>query len=143
MSTRQVNVGATTFTKPGPTVITITTIQSVGVDWGGQDLSGRGDNDFYPTFGKTVQADPKVTISHQNNQLLNSLKPGDTGALSCVILDAVNGTGTGGITVVLANARVVNHAGDAGHVKLSSVNLNLASYSSDGSTSPLTFTIAA
>ena len=142
MSTRQANIGPTTFTKTGPVVITITTIQSVSTDWKGQSLVGRGDADFYPTFGKTIQADPHVTITHQNKQLLNTLKAGDTGTLSCIIYDALNVTGAGQITMALINGRVENHQAQAGHIQLTSATLNIGSYSSDGSTSPLSFTIA-
>ena len=142
MSTRQANFGTTTFTKSGPTVVTITTIQSVSFDWGGQSLVGRGDADFYPTFGRTIQADPKAVVNHQNMQLMNSLKAGDTGSFSCVVYDAVNVSGAGQITVALANARVENHTAQPGHIQLTTATLSIGSYSSDGSTSPLSFTIA-
>lgn len=142
-SKRFVNWVTTTFTKTGPVVVSITTVQSIQIDMRGQTIKGRGDGDFYSSYSRTIQGDPLITVTHQNDALLNDLPLGTTGTFSTIHRDGVNDSGTGAITYTLAQAHIGNHQIGGSHVQIGSNTLMIEAYSTDGSTSPLSMAIAA
>ncbi len=143
-SNRFANVSGCVFTKLPSGTVNITTIQSIALGKRGKELQASGDADFFPTASVTIGAAPQVTIQHQNSALLNQLEEKNKGSsLVWIANDLTNGVGTGAVTYTMANVHVVSHETTVNHQAVSTATLQISCYSSDGTTSPLTMSIAA
>jgi hypothetical protein len=139
---RQINYGTTTFTKTAGGAVTITTVRKFSYKTSPKVIKDKGDGDFYPTDVRVIEAEPTVSLEHRNAQLIKSLPPGTAGVLSIVHLDADNGVGAGAITFSFANAVIGSHDMSSEHANYNTVSLEIHAKATDGTTNPMTMTIA-
>lgn len=136
---RFVNVTGCAFTPTGGSPTNITGVQSVTANPQAADVKASGDGDFYNTFGGVVSADWMATIETNEPALLNAVAIGAVGTLVWVLNDARNGAqaGGGGITYTMTNAYFMGPGHTAPHRNLATTSFTFHSFSSDGTTSPL------
>jgi hypothetical protein len=136
----QLNWSAVGFTPPDPgTLIPITHVQEVQVDPGGTLLTYAGDNDRYPTTIVNAMSNPKVSVTSADTGGLQGISPGTVGTFTATHLDAKGATG-GNIVYTVINAVVENTPGGGQFGAWSSGTMTMLAFSSDGSTSPISFT---
>jgi hypothetical protein len=141
-SNRQVNFGATTFVKSGGGSTTFKHVRKFSYKTGGKAIQDKGDAAFYPTHTRVIEAMPEATVQHRDAGLIKTLPEGTKGTFSTVQLDADNDTGSGAITYSFATAHIVSHDVDAEHANYGTVSLTMRGNSADGTTNPMTMTIA-
>jgi hypothetical protein len=118
---------------------TITRVSQVSFSQGGSLASYSADGDHYPTVVVNVMNKPRATVVSADTATLMGFAPGTTATLSATHKDAKRSTG-GDILYVMANAVVENVETSGSHGQFGSATMSLMAYSSDGTTSPLSFT---
>lgn len=136
-SKRFINIESATFNS-----LTFYSAQSAQLDFGGRAVTGSGDGDVMPTLKVVVFTDPRITIVSQDLSVINTMPVGTESTLSWVEGDAANGAGTGALTVSVAQAVLVNHSTQGRHLDLGQLSTSFETYSTDGVTSPFTYTTA-
>ncbi len=119
---------------------TLTKITDVAIDYGTEITGFAGDADRYNTTLVNSMNNPKVTVSSGNISQLLALV-GAVGSFTATHNDAKGATG-GGIVYTLINAVCGNVSTSGAHGEYGNSSLEIWSYSSDGVTSPLSFTRA-
>lgn len=119
----------------------ITRVTQVNFSQGGSLATFSGDGDIYPTVVVNLKNQPTATVTSADTATLMGIAPGSTATFSATHKDAKAATG-GDILYVLANAVVENVQTTGGHGQFGSATMSLLSFSSDGTTSPLSFTRA-
>lgn len=119
----------------------ITRVTQVSFTQGGSLTTYAADGDHFPTVIVNTMSKPKATIISGDTAALMAIAPGVTGTFSATHKDAKGEVG-GDILYVLANAVAENSETSGGHGEFGSATLTLMAYSSDGTTSPLSFTRA-
>jgi hypothetical protein len=138
---RQMNWSAVGFTPSGGSLTTITGVTEIQIDPGGALATFKGDVDVFDTTIVNHENKPKVTVRAADVATIQGLAPGTVGALAATFKDAKKATG-GDILYAIANAVVENTPGGGQHAAFGEATLSLACYSSDGATSPISFTRA-
>jgi hypothetical protein len=142
---RNVNWRTVTFTPTSGSATTFTGVSGISINTGGSTLKFSGDADRFVTTLVQDFQDISITITTADLAAANANPLGTTGAFSAVNKDAHQQTSTSGagdITIGLANAMIVDNPYSGQHRQFSQATVNLASYSTDGVTSPLTVTVA-
>lgn len=119
----------------------LTRITSINFAQGGTLLDYAGDNDKFPTVIVNGVAKPTASVTSSDPAALMGIAPGTTASLSATHKDAKLATG-GDILYVLANAVAQNATATGAFNQFGSATGAFQSYSSDGSTNPLSFTRA-
>ena len=138
---RQINWTATGYTPSGGSVTTFTGVTNVDIDAGGQLLAFSGDTDKYATTKVNVMNEPKCTVQSGNPAQFIGLSSGTIGTFTATHKDARGATG-GDIVYTLINAVVASPQVGGAHAQFGQGSLTLESFSSDGVTSPLSFSRA-
>lgn len=138
---RQFNISPCTFTPTSGSAVTYTGVTGVSTDHGGSLAKFSGDGDRFNTTVINEFNDPGVTITCADYAALQSTPSGARGVLAYTYKDAKGATG-GALTVSVSTAIVesVQFAGQ--HRQYASGSVSFATESSDGVTSPLTFSAA-
>ena len=138
-SKRFVNAKTVGFTPAGGSLTSITGVRNVQCNPQATDIKGSGDGDLYNTAAGVVAIDYMVTVDTQHAALLNAVPPGTYGTLVWTTPDAYNGTATGGggLTYTLVNAYFMGPNLTHPHRDFATASFVFHSYSSDGTTSPL------
>lgn len=141
-SKRHMNWTTVTYITSTPTTFTSTGVQSIEIEPGGQVITSSGDADKYPTTIVLNFSEPQITVKLLDLNLLHSLTPGLRGTFSAVHNDAKNGVtaSSGGYTLALANAIIVNNPSSGAHKEFGSGDFVMKAESTDGSTNPLSYT---
>jgi hypothetical protein len=141
-SKRSFNWATVTFTPSGGTLTQLTGVTDVRVDPRGSVQSFSGDGDHFPTTKVSDYQDPMVTVTTADIAVARGLAPGTRGAFAATHLDAKNlgATGGGAYTVNLGNAIIVNTPFGGRHRQFGEATVNIECESTDGVTSPLTYT---
>lgn len=136
---RFINVSSTGFTPSGGSLTNIRGVQNVSQNPNSVEERGSGDADFFDTFAAVVAANPSVSIETINPSGLNSVAVGTIGTLVWTQNDARNGSTTSGgaLTYTLAQAVYQGQQITNPHRKLATASPTFMSYSTDGSTNPL------
>lgn len=135
-SNRQMNWTAVTATVA--TVATVLNgITDVSIDGGTQFAKFAGDADRFSTTIVNSMNDPTIRVTSGNEAQLQALA-GAVGSFSCTHKDAKGLTG-GDIVYTLANAVFGNASIGGRHAQFGEATLEIACYSSDGQTNPLSF----
>ena len=123
----------------GPTTISLTEITNVEFMINDEFVQFKGDGNIYATVMALANSTRGVRITSADLGRLSVTIPHNTPCTVTVIChDVVNGAGDGALTFVLANALKQTIApGGAQNVILTDT-VTFMSYSSDGTTSPLT-----
>jgi len=137
----QLNWTGVTFTPSGGSLTTFTRVTSVEINPGGQLAAFSGDNDSFVTVVARTASAPSVTVTGGNIAQFQGFASGTTGAFAAIHKDARGGS-SGDIVYALANAVVQNAPGSGSHNQFGSGSITFQSFSSDGSTNPLSFTRA-
>lgn len=119
--------------------ITLNKITQGTFNQGGKLTPFSGDNDFYPTVMANTMNDPSASFTSANVGIFMGIAPGTTSTLTATLNDARAQTG-GGVNFVLINAMFQDANTSASHAQYATVTGNWLAYSSDGQTSPLSFT---
>ena len=138
---RQMNVTSCTFTPTSGSSTTYTGVTSVATDHGGSLIKFSGDGDRYPTTTVNDFNDPSVTITSADYAALYAQAVGTRGSLVYTYKDAKAATG-GALTVTVSTAIVETIQFTGQHRQFGSGTVTFATESSDGTTSPLTFSAA-
>lgn len=118
----------------------ISHVQSVAFGRNGSLIEYTGDNNIEPIMIAIKEAKPHATVTSGDVATIMGFQVGDTGSLVAVQPDAKGSTG-GNINWTLANA-VVASADSQGHWgAFATATLKVQAYSSDGTTSALSFTL--
>jgi hypothetical protein len=126
----------------GANTTNFTGVTSVSIDPKGSLAKFSGDNDRYQTTVVNDMNEPEITLECGDVGAVNSLSVGQVGTFSATLCDAVNGTGAGAITYTMANA-VVSKVGAGGkHRQYGMGQVTFEAYSSDGTTNPISTSIA-
>lgn len=137
-----INCFAVGFTPVSSSLQSLTKITQCSFGKGAQNVSFSGDNDRFPTFRANVMQDPFVSFQGGNIGVYLALVAGTYGTVTWTLGDAKNGSGTGSMVFTLVNAMVDDSGAQAGHAQIASGSLAFVSYSSDGTTNPLSYTYA-
>ncbi len=142
-SKRHVNWSAVTWTQSSPTAVTnnISGVQSLRVDRNLQSIQHSGDADFYPTVVVMVGGQPSISVSHRDLTVAYGIPDVSRGTLSAKHSDAKNGitASSGGYTVQLVGLMTGNDL-EGAHRQFGGTTLTVIGESTDGTTSPLSFT---
>lgn len=117
---------------------TFTKVQDCSFDWGGSLDAYSGDADRFDTVLVALMSRPIGSITSGNtNQLMALGPPGSvTSSLVAVHLDAKLAA-TFGVQYTLANATFENARTNGPHASFGTATASFKSFSSDGTTSPL------
>lgn len=140
-SKRQMNWTAVGFTPSGGSLTTFSGVTSVSIKEGGTLKKFAGDTDKYPTTVVNDMNDPTISITVADIAALSALATGTVGTVTATSKDAKGATG-GDILYTLSNAVVESFDVGGQHTAFGQGTLTFSSYSSDGVTSPLSFTRA-
>jgi hypothetical protein len=130
----QMNWSAVTFNS-----ITLNKITSGTFNMGGQLLPFAGDQDLYPTVIVNNMNNPGASFTSGNIALLQGIAVGTTSTLLATLNDAKGATG-GAINYTLINAVYQGADASDSHAQYGSGTANWLAFSSDGITTPLSFT---
>ena len=139
---RQMNWTGVSFTPVGGTTTTLTGVTSVRIENGGSLAKFSGDGDRYATTIVTDLAELSVTVQAADLADLRANPVGTVGTFTATHNDARNGTGSGAITYTVSNAVIAADAVQGAHRQFGQGVLTLVAYSSDGTTNPLSMSIA-
>lgn len=117
----------------------ITRVSSVGFDQGGGVNYYSGDDNVYDIIAVQLSGKPKATITCEDPAVLMGFSIGASGTFTATHKDAKAAAG-GAIVYLLANAVVENVSTSGAHQQFGSGSMTLGSFSSDGTTNPLSFT---
>lgn len=136
----QVNTTSCSFTPTGGSLTAIKGVKDLAFDPQVETIHDGGDGDFFDTLAGSYKAAWKVTIQTNRPLALAALTLGAAGALTWITNDSRNATaaGGGGLTYTLANAIYGGTPVNAPHRQFATGTHTFTSFSSDGSTSPLT-----
>lgn len=138
-SNAYVNTTSGGFTPTGGSLTAIKGIKDLTFDPQVETIHDGGDGDFFDTLAGSYHAAWKVTFQVNRPLLLAALTLGVSGSLTWITNDSRNaaGAGGGGLTYTLANAIYGGTPVNAPHRQFATGTHTFTSYSSDGSTSPL------
>lgn len=141
---RFINISSMSFTPSGGSLTAMKGVQSVSRNHNAQEERGSGDGDFFDTFAGVVASNPSVNVEFLNIAALNGVAVGTVGTLTWTENDARNGATAsgGGLIYTLANAVYQGPQTNSPHRKLATATIQFTSYSSDGTTNPLSVTAA-
>jgi len=141
----RVKSGSFVQTSPSSATFSLTGLQGFNLARGAVVETHTGDGQYYISQGAVIGEDPTLTLNHRdiNTALVTTggIGLGARGTLSCVHMDADNGAGAGGggYTLSLTGLIIDNTTGGQDR-RISDATITLRGISSDGTTSPLTFT---
>lgn len=138
---RQMNWAPVTFTPSGGTAMTATGVTNVSVTAGGSLVKFAGDGDHYNTTVVNDMNDPSIKITTADEAWAMGIAPGTRGTLVVTHKDAKLGTG-GNITFTLSNAVAMDPTAGGQHKQIGSSDITFFAESTDGVTSPLSFSLA-
>jgi hypothetical protein len=139
---RFMNWTGVTFTPLNGTPTLITGVTSIQIDSGGSLLKFSGDGDRYSTTVVNDYNDPTVTIHCADLASIRSFPVGTAGTFTAIHNDALNGTGTGSMTYTFAHSVVAANPIHGSHRQFGQGSLTLTTYSLDGTTNPLSVSVA-
>lgn len=139
---RQKDWTAVGFTPTSGSLVTITGVTQVAMDFGQNLVKFSGDGDLYPTCVVVDLSDPTITVTAADSIAINTICAGvRTGAFTATHKDAKAATG-GAITYALSNARVMTGNNSGAHRQIGSGTISFCGESTDGTTSPLAISLA-
>jgi hypothetical protein len=138
-----INTVFVTFTPSGGTTALLTRLTKSDIDGGVQNVTFSGDGDLFNTFEGTVMQVPTVTLASGNVSAIMGSVAGLVGTLAFVWPDARNGHEAGSFAISwdLSNALLSDKSASASHAAIATGSNTFSSFSSDGTTNPLAFTI--
>ena len=135
-----VNITATPNTGNAITLNETTSLEVISSDglepW-------QADGNKFATALVSATGTRGVTISGGNCAAIARMPKGTVFTISATLRDAINGTGSGAITLTLVNAVVSENPISGVTNKYAGGSVTLMAFSADGSADPLTFTQAA
>lgn len=137
---RYINWTSVGFTPSGGTLTTITGVTRVKIDESGSPEAFAGDGDQYATTVAVPMRAVTAEVDTGDAAALATVAVGTVGTLVATLNDALNGSATGGGAKLhtLVNAVLVDKGKDGSHGKYAAKTLKFVSFSSDGTTNPLT-----
>ncbi len=126
----------------GPTVVSIGQVESMEFDTEGAPLYWSGDAAQGPTHLKIVGKKREVTLVGADAAKLMAVPVGVTGTLTGVLNDIENGTGSGALTLTLANCKAYGAKSGGQHNQVAKTSLKFGAVWLNGTTDPLTVTQA-
>ena len=117
----------------------ITKVTQVTFSQGGSLATYSADGDHFPTVIVNLMNNPSASVTSGDEATLMAIAPGTVGVFSATHKDASSAVG-GDVLYVLANAVAQNVQASGQHGAFGTATLNMLAYSSDGVTSPLSFT---
>lgn len=117
----------------------ITRVTSFSPDTGGSLIKFKGDADIYPVIIACADIEPTCSITTADIGTIQGISPGANGTIVATMNDATGATG-GAINWTLANAVFRTHSPTQGHAQFGSTTAHFDLFSSDGITSPISFT---
>jgi hypothetical protein len=121
-------------------LIAITGVQSVKISGGADFIRRSGDADRFPTTIINHFNEPSMAISADDHLALLTITPGSRGTVTATHKDAKLAT-SGNIVYSLANATPGSPDLGGGHKQISEASIMFWGESSDGTTSPLSYTL--
>ena len=116
----------------------ITRVTSGSFTQGGKLLKFAGDTDVFTTIIANVNNQPSASFTTADVGTIMGIAPGSTNTLSATLNDAKGATG-GAVVFTMINAVFENADTQAAHGQIGSVTGTWQAFSSDGTTSPLSF----
>ncbi len=135
---KQMNWSAVAFTPVGGSLTPLNSIDGIDIDYGVTILGYSGDADIYHTLKVNNMNDPKMTCKTTNTSQLTQFS-GVFGQFTAKHLDAKLASG-GAVVYVLSNAIGGGVTVGGQHAAFGTGSITFEAYSSDGVTSPLSFT---
>ena len=141
---RFINLSSVSFTPSGGSLTNIKGVKSISINPNTSILKESGDADFINTFAGAVSVDWVIDIQFINTGALSAIAPGAVGTLAFTVNDARNGATTGGGAMIYTISNAVYDPGAMNHQhrQMSTASLQMHTYSTDGSTSPVSVAAA-
>jgi hypothetical protein len=117
----------------------ITRVTNGTVSPGGRLIKFKGDMDLYPTIIAMTDSEPNFSITSADIGTVMGIAPGTTATLTATLNDAKGAAG-GAVIFSMINAVFENANASAAHAQFGTITGTWHAYSSDGVTSPLSFT---
>lgn len=140
-SKRFMNWANTSFAITAGTSVSITGVESVTPKENSEVITYEGDNDFYPSTTVCCGGKPMLIVQTADLGALLSLPSGTVGTFTTTRCDAKNGIGSGAITYTF-HCMVSENSSDGKHKAFGMGTLELTGVSPDGTTNPLTTSVA-
>jgi hypothetical protein len=119
---------------------TITRIDSVSFNSGGELIDYMGDVDKFPTVIVNNRNRPSATVRSSDPAAVMALIAGATYTAFYATHKDAKGGSSGDISYVMANAVIEAPSADGSHAAFGSATFTVRGTSSDGATNPLSFT---
>ncbi len=129
----QINWSAVSFASTN-----ITRVTNASVSQGGSLIKFKGDTDVFPTIIASVDIEPSVSITTADVGTMMGFGSGAGGTVLMTMKDAKSQSG-GDVNFTMINAVFENADTSGAHAQFGTVTGTWQSYSSDGSTNPLSF----
>lgn len=136
-----IGIGAVTVVY-GSTTITINEVKDVEIDRSATAKMYYGDAGVFSRVLVMKEKKRSVKIVGAQLALLQSVPEDTPCTVSVVFLDARNGTGAGAITATLVNGVCTSNPYKGQATEFGSGDLMFEAFSSDGTTDPLTYSVA-
>jgi hypothetical protein len=117
----------------------ITRITSLDINPGGTLIKFKGDANIYPVVVANADNEPTVAITSGDVGTLYGFSIGAQGTITATLLDAKQASG-GAINFTCINCVFRGPSMNASHAQFASASANFDLFSSDGTTSPISFT---
>lgn len=117
----------------------ITRVTSMNINPGGALSKFKADANIYPVVAAVVDVEPTVSVTSADVGTLYGFAIGSTGTITATLLDANQASG-GAINFTCLNANFVTPDMSASHAQFASSSARWDLLSSDGVTSPISFT---
>lgn len=124
------------------TVVNIDEIEDVQIQDTGEKKPLRTGADNYPHLTTVRNRDAGVQVIGANVYGLSLIPKGTIGVFSAIFNDAINGTGSGAITVTVNGAQLLNNPFQGKNNEYGKGTVTFATQASDGQTDPIVITQA-
>lgn len=117
----------------------ITRITSMDINPGGQLIKFKGDTNIFPVVVANPDNEPSISITTGDVAKIYGFSAGSVGTIIATLKDAMQISG-GDINFTVINCVFGQLSMTAPHANFASATGNWAAFSSDGTTSPISFT---
>ena len=138
-SKTQMNWASVSFTPTSLSAVSITRITAGMFGMGGTLAKFKGDVNIFPVFIVAPTVEPHASFTTADVATMMGFTPGAVGTIAATLNDAT-GVSAGNIAFALVNAVFENADGSDSHAQFATSTGTWQAYSSDGTTSPLSFT---
>lgn len=126
----------------GSTTITLANVKDVEIDRSGTVKDFFGDAGIFSKIISIREKKRSIKITGASLALLQSVPEDTPCTVTAIMMDAVNGTGAGAITITLINAVCAMNPYKGQSTEFGTGDITFQAFSTDGTTDPLSYSVA-